>query len=311
MKLFRTVRLARLVLLAVAFTSSFVAAQTASVKHNSNLRESASSSSAIVRLLPAGTGLTLVSNQLRMGYYHARTGEGETGWLWGRNIDVSPSSTATTLSTASTHSLVPGNLLAVLHGAQVAAVPQPLVIGGHTVCEATGNATDPKKKALNSQKNRIDIPAQNAYIPVDWDVLKDLASNAPNSLQGAPISLIGYLSHQIKVQTGGSGESTNCHLLQADEVDWHVYVTKSPNQPISKAIIVETTPRTRPLHQWNKTDLDNLVNKNTRVRISGWLMYDWEHIGVIGTQRVNVWEVHPITRIEVENGNGWKDIEHP
>ena len=33
---------------------------------------------------------------------------------------------------------------------------------------------------------------------------------------------------------------------------------------------VETTPRTRPLHTWDKSVLDGLVNANKQVRISAW-----------------------------------------
>jgi hypothetical protein len=38
----------------------------------------------------------------------------------------------------------------------------------------------------------------------------------------------------------------------------------------------------------------------------------WQQLGrgEIGTQRATVWEVHPVTLIEVSDGNGgWKDIE--
>jgi hypothetical protein len=71
-------------------------------------------------------------------------------------------------------------------------------------------------------------------------------------------------------------------------VDWHIYLSETAGQDdISTAVIVETTPRTRPLHKWAKSDLDSIVNKNIAVR-SGWLLYDFEHTGVIGTQRASV-----------------------
>ena len=60
----------------------------------------------------------------------------------------------------------------------------------------------------------------------------------------------GYLSHQVKVQDEKPGESANCNLLQPNEVDWHMYLTNATNQGIAQAVIVETTPRTRPLHDW-------------------------------------------------------------
>jgi hypothetical protein len=52
-----------------------------------------------------------------------------------------------------------------------------------------------------------------------------------------------------------------------------------------------------------------LVDSQTEVRISGWLMYDSEHVNVIGTQRATVWEVHPITKIEVQKDGQWVDLD--
>jgi hypothetical protein len=93
-------------------------------------------------------------------------------------------------------------------------------------------------------------------------------------------------------------------------VDWHIYLSDTADlDDISQAVVVETTPRTRPLHKWKKADLDKVVNKNIPVRISGWLMYDFEHINVIGTQRASVWEVHPITKIEVKQNSTWVDLD--
>ena len=56
--------------------------------------------------------------------------------------------------------------------------------------------------------------------------------------------------------------------------------------------------------------LTALVDSTTPVRISGWLMYDSEHIGAIGTQRAAVWEVHPITKIEVQTNGQWVNAEN-
>ena len=60
-----------------------------------------------------------------------------------------------------------------------------------------------------------------------------------NDFQGAPVSVVGFLSHKINVENKGSGESTNCHLLGGNEVDWHIYLTKTAARPISEAIIVD------------------------------------------------------------------------
>jgi hypothetical protein len=192
------------------------------------------------------------------------------------------------------------------------AVPQPLIIKGQNVCGPTGDASDPKTQALDSNKNRTDIPEPNAYVPVEWNALANLPANQVDQLQGAPVEVEGFLSHVIRVENSGNGESTNCHKTNLDEVDWHMYLTNQPAQGIANAIIIETTPRTRPLHLWDENKLGKLVNSQTRVRVSGWLMYDWQHIGVIGTQRATVWEVHPITRIETQGASGsWQNVEGP
>jgi len=194
--------------------------------------------------------------------------------------------------------------------AHTTAAGQPLMENGNQVCGPTGDTTDKKKKALNANKNRTDLPGGSDYVDINWDDLSNLPSDRVNDFQGAPVSVIGFLSHQIKVENSGSGESTNCHLHGDNEVDWHIYLTKSPSRPISEAIIVETTPRTRPLHKWTTGMLSPLVDANTRVRISGWLMFDVEHVGAIGTQRATVWEVHPITRIQTENNGQWIDLDN-
>jgi hypothetical protein len=180
---------------------------------------------------------------------------------------------------------------------------QSLTENGNEVFSATGDARNQTAKHLNNNKNRTDQPADADCVDVRWDDLSNLPSDRVDDFQGAPVRVIGFLSHRINVENSGSGESTNCHLLGDDEVDWHIYLTKSSAQPISQAIIVETTPRTRPQHKWT-TDL----LRPSQVRISGWLMYDWVHKCAIGTQRATAWEVHPITRIEVQTNGRWVDV---
>ncbi len=189
------------------------------------------------------------------------------------------------------------------------AVGQPLVENGSEVCGPTGDATKPTPQALNNNKNRTDQPGDTDYVEINWDDLESLPKNRIDDFQGAPVAVAGFLSHQVKVENSGKGESTNCHLTGNDEVDWHIYLTKSPAQGIKDAVIIETTPRTRPSHRWTTDMLRPLVDSQTQVRISGWLMYDSEHVGVIGTQRVSVWEVHPITRIQVQQNGQWIDLD--
>lgn len=202
------------------------------------------------------------------------------------------------------------DLLSKLVAVHSDAVGQPLVENGSTVCGPTGDASDDKRKALNQNKNRTDIPPADGYVPISWTALRDLPSDRSNDLPGAPGVVEGFLVHRVKVESDGSGESTNCHLLGDNEVDWHIYLSDTAGlDDISQAVIAETTPRTRPLHKWNKSDLDAVVNQGSSVRISGWLLYDFEHTGVIGTQRASVCEVHPITKIELKRNGQWVDLD--
>ena len=52
------------------------------------------------------------------------------------------------------------SLLAQLKAARVISNLEPLVIGGHQVCPAAGNAKEQDMTTLDSRKNRVDIPAR-------------------------------------------------------------------------------------------------------------------------------------------------------
>ncbi len=114
----------------------------------------------------------------------------------------------------------------------------------------------------------------------------------------------------IKPQTGGSGESTNCHWTKGPQVDWHIALVKKPGQGEEDAVVVETTPRVRRSHpKWTIPRLDNWEHSDAPVRISGWLMIDPEHRNHLGTYRSTLWEVHPITKIEVFKDGQWVDLD--
>jgi hypothetical protein len=300
-------RLLHLLVLFLIWTG-IATAQTAVVKRKVNLRSEASTASTIIEGLKVGSELRLVESDKTNGFYHVTAADGQGGWVWARNITISGAA-STPAATPSTPS---GDLFAQLMSARKPAVAEPLIENGSEVCGPTGDATNATAIALNTNKNRTDVPGESDYVDVGWSDLKSLPSNRVKDFVSAPVRVVGFLSHKINVENSGKGESTNCHLTGDNEVDWHIYLTDSPAQQIRSAIIVETTPRTRPQHAWSTSMLAPLVDSQTQVRISGWLMFDTEHINVIGTQRATVWEVHPITKIEVRNNGQWVDLDnHP
>ena len=300
-------RLLHLFVLFLVWTG-IATAQTAVVKRKVNLRSEASTASEIIEGLKVGSELRLVESNKTNGFYHVTAPDGQDGWVWAKNITISGAASTPT-ATPSTPS---GDLFSQLMSARKPAVAEPLLENGSEVCGPTGDATNATAIALNTNKNRTDVPGESDYVEVGWSDLKTLPSDRVKDFVSAPVRVVGFLSHKINVENSGTGESTNCHLTGDNEVDWHIYLTDSPAQQIKSAIIVETTPRTRPQHKWSTSMLASLVDSHTQVRISGWLMFDTEHINVIGTQRATVWEVHPITKIEVRNNGQWVDLDnHP
>ena len=235
----------RCVLVLVIVFLGLANAETVVVKRNVVLRSQPSSSGRRITTLSPGDTLELVSLAVRNGFRHVVTTDGEKGWVWSNNVQVQDEGDTTEETGTSS------DLISKLLAAHSDAVGQPLIENGSTVCGPTGDTTDPHKKALNKNKNRTDIPSDTAYVPINWAALRDLPSDRSDDLPGAPVSVEAFLVHRVKVENDGSGESTNCHLLNDDEVDWHIYLTDTADlDDISQAVIVEATPRTRPLHKW-------------------------------------------------------------
>ena len=105
-------------------------------------------------------------------------------------------------------------------------------------------------------------------------------------------------------------ESPNCHGDDAQLRDFHIWLVKNASDDRSKSIVVEVTPRVRANHpNWRTDTLGQIVKKDQRVRISGWLMLDQEHPEQLGQTRETLWEIHPIMHIEVSQGGGWQSID--
>ena len=293
------------ILLFCLFVVTLANSQTATVKRNVILRAKASKTSKKITTLTPDTELKLINPAPRNGFLHVQTADNGKGWVWANNVSVSDEEDAGEGGTVP----VENDVIAKMLAAHVDAVGQPLVINGQTVCGPAGTAgSDDRKIALNTNKNRTDIPSDTAYVKVDWADLSYLPFNHSTDLPGSPVVIENvFLVHRVKPE---GAESPNCGLTDPNEVDWHIYTSDTAGaDDISKAVVVETTARTRPQHKWQQSALSKFVNKNVPLRISGWLLYDYEHLSAIGTQRASVWELHPITKIEVKQNGQWVDLD--
>lgn len=124
--------------------------------------------------------------------------------------------------------------------------------------------------------------------------------------RGATIE--GYVA-DVKV---GGVESVNCHTHDPKYRDTHVELTLDPlHDNETKHVIVEVTPQWRDVMagkgvDWSTPTLRaKLLGK--WIKVSGWLLFDEEHAnaaentapGASHIWRATVWEIHPITDIEV------------
>jgi hypothetical protein len=178
------------------------------------------------------------------------------------------------------------------------------------------------------RKNRVDVPA--TYHEVTFDAIaglpvpnvhttrkawtaadRALAATQIVPFEGVAVSVAGFMvnNHMSQVKVEGA-EKTNCDFTQAAEVDWHIPLAGASRQQEKDSVVVETTPRVRKDHpNWTPARVNPFVNSTTSVRISGWLMFDPDHPSHIGTFRATLWEIHPITKIEVWQGGAWIDLE--
>lgn len=194
--------------------------------------------------------------------------------------------------------------------------PQPKEIT-YLGCPPVGDGGDPQ---LNQLKNRVD---EGDYIPAAFQAISslswpksaeriDTSRRTPedqaiiSQYEGTPVSVEGFLAGAREAGT----ESCNCHGTEAALLDWHIWLTASPGEDRSQSIVVETTPRVRASHpNWTLPKLTRLVKAQQEVRISGWVMFDPEHPEQLKKTRGTLWEIHPIMKIEVKQGDQWISLD--
>jgi hypothetical protein len=206
---------------------------------------------------------------------------------------------------------------------------------GTAMRNATSDAVCPARGAEGGDaetfvlKNRVDIPF--VSYAVAWSALRGLPLEdgvgvakdrtgwtatqraAIARVEGVALSVTGFLA-AVKPQGGSSaGEGTNCHFRGEANTDWHIALTEHVDDPESAALVVEPTPRIKRLAPgWTKQALRAFTgaerDPTDSVRITGFLFYDPDHRNHIGRYRFTMWELHPVTKIEVFSNGRWIDL---
>jgi hypothetical protein len=186
----------------------------------------------------------------------------------------------------------------------------------------------PPARGESRLTRRILIGAAVAYVAVTFGAVRKLTwpadvekqrrstwsaadSTEVARFEGVPVVVEGYLTYDTRPSTpvaGGrqeKGETPNCGLTDAADVDWHIWFNRSPRRNRTRAVVVEMTPRVRAQHPgWSLAKLEAAAQNGRRVRVSGWLLLDQEHPEQIGKTRGTLWEIHPVMQFEVENDDG-------
>jgi len=160
---------------------------------------------------------------------------------------------------------------------------------------------------LAVQKGRTQIPA--AYAPIDYRFFAQLPTPeirtpsdlaAVDAVERRAVSLAGYIVRVIPVPIHLAGR-------QAAEWEFHLHLRVGPSrrcefQDDPRNLVTVVTPPFQLLHTaWNFEILYELCQEQARVRVSGWLLYDYLSHAQVGRSRVSAWSIHPVTQIEVWN----------
>jgi len=305
------VRLIRL-LFCLFLWPSLALAQTAVVARNVNLRSDPSTAKPPIEKLQRQAKLELLEPTPTRGFYHVRIADGKEGWVWTKNIRVSPEFATT----------APTNVPMAISTGWKKYDPQvtQFTNANDMVCNDGGDDND---RTTYRYKDRTDTAGdhQDSYHPVSLAAMRVLPKfkdehtkffdrftptdkETVMKYEGTPVEVDAFLVANLRTE---AGEATNCGSSAPTDVDWHLVLAES-GQPVSKSVFAEITPRLRASHSnWKKKDFKT----GAHLKIEGWLMYDPDHQDqMTEKKRSTLWEVHPITKIWKAQADGsWLDLD--
>ncbi len=175
-------------------------------------------------------------------------------------------------------------------------------------CGLTGSRASSIVQQLNYLKNRWNSPKAKDINPaIMLDAVLATGKDTRRWSDNSAAEIEGIV---FDVKPGGI-ESTNCMAQDLADRDTHIEIVRSMDDSgLTRRMIVEVTPRLRAMAlarglDWSTQAL--LALKGHRVRITGWMLFDFEHIDESENTaprkrdnwRATAWEVHPVTDITV------------
>ncbi len=171
-------------------------------------------------------------------------------------------------------------------------------------CPKSGSATSAKQKQLNVAKNKsvtVSSSKTPEFLALDSMITSTKQDDKDWFTVGRYIVTEGFLINAIEE----GPESCNCG--NADEKlkngDVHMYLGLTKTAKPKDCIIIEITPAFKKNH----TNYENFLTLKKKIRVTGFLLYDFIHrkdalmtcTNCGKVWRNNSWEIHPITKIQV------------
>lgn len=294
-----------------------------------NLRRTPSTAERPLRVLPALTPVSLRGSDTTNGFIAVRTPPGDTGWIAVEYLFAEAEEESSLLAERS--------VLRILgeEAPSSEVSPEwerPPVSRSTLVHSTTGERCGPRGAPGGDGptlllKNRNDEPTVSRA--VTFDALTGLPyergglrgdrtrwtsaqRREVERYEGVHLTVVGYLA-AVRPQRS-SGEATNCGFTGEPNTDWHMALVRTYRDGEAHSVVVEPTPRMKRRHpNWTKANLAPWTGtergRADSVRVTGFLFYDPDHANHLDRFRRTMWELHPVTRIEVWQGGRWVDLD--
>src|SRR5215813_8679027 len=164
----------------------------------------------------------------------------------------------------------------------------------------SAEAGDPHSNSVSQIVNLPDPGVTNRLPRDQWTQQeRDLVATIENRRVVVAGFLVGFKKE----------DRERCNCRKPDLNDFHLWLAPRGDFSKAEAIVVEITPRWRGANpSWAQETLSHLKTQRAKIRVTGWLLYDQEHLNEIGNSRAAAWEIHPITKIEVFSGGEWQEL---